>query len=156
MTARTKDIGASTRALHTSTDLAQTLCRLALHGHRWLGRVDWSTASDAWHALRTVLPRARTKDEVGTSYERADVETALDVLAIRGLVSLEREEWAVTLARPQRYRWSRLATLEAMERFASTAHRCAYERCGRVLERRDVRFCNSRCASLKSHARRAK
>lgn len=154
MTARTHDIGASTRALHTSTELGQTLCRLALHGHRWLGRVDWSTAGDAWHALREMLPRPRGKGSIG--YERADVETALELLAIRGLVSLEREEWRVTLARPQRYRWAKLATPEAMERFASTAHRCAYERCGRVMERRDVRFCNSKCASLKSHARRAK
>lgn len=149
MTARTKDVGASTRALHTPTELAQSIARLESEATLTLSRNQYQTAGKLYVRCLPLLV-------VGRDVERGEFEAALDVLAIRGLVSLDREEWEVTSAKPQRYRWSRLATLEALTRFASTQHRCAYERCGRILARRDIRFCNSKCASLKSHARMAK
>ncbi len=134
--------------LHTSTELAQAVARLELSATPTLMLHTYLTAGQVFARVRPHIAPGG-KDQ---RFDRHDLETALDVLAARGLVSLEREEWETTAARPQRYRWSRLATVESLERFTATERRCERQSCGKRIDR-DVRFCSKTCANGESKRR---
>ena len=86
--------------------------------------------------------------------DTGEVEMALDWLADRGLVRRSREEWEVSPANPQGYRWSKLATEDALKRFVDGGvKKCAWRKCRAVLEggQPHGRFCSNRCANRHHH-----
>lgn len=68
----------------------------------------------------------------------------------------EREDAQVTETRPQRYRWTRYATVEALTRYASTSRRCERAGCENRItgDNSRERYCSRTCANTESFARR--
>lgn len=95
----------------TILQLARKLVQLQLQRSA-LTRVDYITASDVRHRIRG-REHSPALDDCMSS--------VLDYLVDRGLVVAMRDEREVSVLRPQRYRWSKHATEEALERFVALA-----------------------------------
>lgn len=92
----------------TILELARKLVQLELQ-RTALTRVDYITASDVRQRIKGREHPPALDDCMGS---------VLDYLVDRGLVVAMRDEREVTVYRPQRYRWSKHAGPEALERFA--------------------------------------
>lgn len=90
----------------TILELARKLVQLQRTA---LTRVDYITASDVRQRIRGREHPPALDECMGS---------VLDYLVDRGLVVAMRDEREVTVCRPQRYRWSKHATEEALTRFA--------------------------------------
>ncbi len=123
---------------YTVADAARDLLRLELASPSVLLTAVWRSPSDV---LRMLLGRDRHPElrHIET------VDSALDYLAEQGLAVRAREEWEVSPSRPQRYRWSRLATPETLKRWSEPAGRCERPGCGRKAAGGKSRFCCQRC-----------
>lgn len=141
--------------LHTSTELAQAIARIELDATRTLSRRVWMTSAQVFDGIHKSLPKMRSKAANG-QWDRFDLETALDCLVTRGLAEAEREDAQVTETRPQRYRWTRYATVEALTRYASTSRRCERAGCEKRItgDNSRERYCSRTCANTESFARR--
>lgn len=105
--------------LYTARDMAARICALELTATKTLSRRQWMTVREVFPRVERALPRQARNVKI--KYEPADVETVLDVLVIAGLAECELDEMDVRPSRPQRYRWSRFATVESLERFCRPA-----------------------------------
>ena len=134
-------------ALRTSTELAQAVACLELDATPTLSRRTWASAYDVFRRVGKLLPKSSR-----VTFDRFDLETALDVLVVRGLAEAEWEDAQLTETRPQRYRWTKRATVESLERFTANARRCQRVGCEVVLRGDDghVRYCSARCRHVQA------
>lgn len=118
----------------TVSDLARELVRLHLRTPLHMER---RTSSAVCLMLREAAPSKALS-------ESSTVETVLDHLADKGLVTRTLEEWEVSVRTPQTYRWSRLATPEALGRFVAERKVCRASGCTNATE---GMFCSSTCST---------
>lgn len=85
------------------------------------------------------------------------IESALDYLVSKGLVEEAEHDGHVTAANPQRYRWTRQASADALGRVADPRERCGGPGCRTLLLRGPKHratgpmFCGDRCRSRAQH-----
>lgn len=131
------------RVASTVLDLARALVRLEIeHPHSVLSG-HYRTASFVWFGVARRYRKHHPEAGPG------EIETALEYLASKGLVDRSHDEWEVSARRPQRYRWSRLATPESLARFADEAVRCAGPDCR--VKVKGYRYCSERCHGRAIH-----
>lgn len=70
-----------------------------------------------WTRPGLVLVMNRKNIKTPALRELGSVESAMEMLADRGLLRREREEWEVSPVKPQRYQWSRSFSSDAVRRF---------------------------------------
>lgn len=100
------------------------------------------SAGTVWVACRASLSEDRHDVTSG------EVEMALEYLADQGLVARIREEWECSPAKPQGYRWSKLADGARLKRFLSSyERRCSGVDCHERMPHGQPHgaYCSKRC-----------
>lgn len=117
------------------------------------GLLDPYGVGDGLRAGQVSIRCARSPERVRVPRTPSAVEAALGVLVSRGLVDELVLEGLVSGARPQRYRWSRAATVETLRRFcAGSVPRisgpvCSAPGCQRSAAAAGL-YCSAKCAQV--------